>query len=108
MFSLEKYENGEKDEDNIAIIDMKVKRLVRLAEEEDMTVDEFKKRIARLKSQKALLLASQITKVDSSKIAERLKNITSIYPFMTREEKSRLWHLLIEKIEARKNLISVY
>jgi len=27
---------------------------------------------------------------------------------LTREEKSRLWHLLIEKIEARKNLISVY
>jgi hypothetical protein len=89
-------------------IDRKIKRLVRLAEEEDITVEEFKQRIEELKKQKALLLANQITKLDNCKISEKLKTVVSIYPYMTREEKSRLWHLLIIRIEAGKSLISVY
>ena len=108
VFKLQKPENNEKDDDSIIMIDRKIKRLVRLAEEEDVTVEEFKQRIEELKKQKALLLAHQITKLDYSKISEKLKTIISIYPYMTREEKSRLWHLLIIRIEACKSLVSVY
>ena len=71
-------------------------------------VEEFKQRIEELKKQKALLLAYQITKLDNCKISEKLKTVVSIYPYMTREEKSHLWHLLIIRIEAGKSLVSVY
>ena len=41
-------------------------------------------------------------KVDYKEIVKYIKELNEIYPYMSREEKSYFWHILIKKITAEK------
>ena len=95
-------------DDEVANIDRKINKIVRMVEADLLSIEEGKLQAVKLKEQKAKLLTSKIIEVDFSKIEQKLKQLKQIYPYMTREEKSRLWHLLIEKMDAQKSKIVVH
>jgi site-specific DNA recombinase len=95
-------------EDKVASLDRRINKILRLVSEELMPYEQGKAQIERLKEQKAALLASRIIELDYSSISDRLKQIRPLYSFMTREEQSRFWHILIDKIEARHDKLVVY
>ena len=90
-----------------ALIDKKIQRLVKLAQSDNVVLDEIEKQLKQLQEQRAKLLASQITKVDYKMVAKKLKSIKPLYSFMSREEKSRLWHMLVKRITAEKDKLTV-
>ena len=83
-----------------AQITLKIKRLIRLAENDDLPLEEVKRRIKELNKEKASLLASQVIKDDFKEVRKVITKISQVYPYMTREEKSMLWHAVIEQIVA--------
>ncbi len=95
-------------EDKVANVDRKIDKIIKLIEEDYMSFEKGKKQLDKLKEEKAVLLASRIIETDYSEIVKKLKQIKQIYPLATREERSQLWHVLIEKIEAHKDKIVVY
>jgi len=95
-------------EDKVASLDRRINKILRLISDELMPYEQGKVQIERLKEQKAALLASRIIELDYSSISDRLKQIRPLYSFMTREEQSRFWHTLIDKIEVRHDKIFVY
>ena len=94
-------------EDKVLNIDRKIKKILRYMEEDLKPFEEGRDEINKLKAEKAELLAKRIIEIDYSQIAESIKKIKQIYYLASREEKSRLWHLLIERIEARKDRVVV-
>jgi len=96
------------NEDKLVNIERKMNKILRFIEEDYMTFEKGKIQLDKLKEQKAALLASKIIQTDYSKVTEKLKQIKQIYPLATREERSQLWHVLIDKIEARKDKIVVH
>ncbi len=93
-------------EKSIRLIDRKIQKLVKLAQDEDITLREVEKQIRALKEQRAKILSQTIVEVDYNVIAKKIKSIKKVYPFMSREEKSQLWHILIKRITSEhKRLI---
>jgi len=101
----------EKEEDNfqekIFKLDRKITRAIQLIDNEDVSIEDIRKKLEELKRQKAEILASQIKKPDYGKINEKLKSIKQVYPFATREEKSRLWHMIINRISAKEDILTI-
>jgi len=95
-------------DDQIANIDRQIDKIVRMVEADLLSIEKGKTQVDKLKEQKAKLLASRIIDIDFSKVAQKLKELKQIYPYITREEKSKLWHLLIEKIDSQKSRIVVH
>jgi len=83
-------------------------KIIRMIEEDILSIEKGKIQMNKLKEEKAELLASEIIEIDFSKVEQKLKQIKQIYPYMTRTEKSRLWHLLINKIDAQEIKIVVH
>ena len=96
------------NEDKILNIDRKIKKILRYMEEDLKPFEEGKSEINKLKEEKAKLLAAKIIEPDYSLITEQIKKIKQVYHLATREEKARLWHLLIDKIEAYKDVIVIH
>ena len=100
-----------KEEDNfqekLFKLDRRIARTIQLIDNEDISVEDIGKRLKELKRQKAEILASQIKKPDYNKINEKLKTIKQVYPFATREEKSRLWHAIISRISAKEDILAI-
>ena len=101
----------EKEEDNfqekIFKLDRKITRAIQLIDNEDVSIEDIRKKLEELKRQKAEILTSQIKKPDYNKINEKLKSIKQVYPFATREEKSRLWHMIINRISAKEDILTI-
>jgi len=95
-------------EDKISNIDRKIDKIIKLIEEDYLSLEKGRKQLDKLKEDKAVLLASRIIEDDYSKIVKKLKQFKEVYSLATREERSQLWHILIEKIEAYKDKIIVY
>lgn len=86
--------------DKIAKIDKKISKAIALLDIEDVSVEEIKSKVEELKKEKAELLTRDITQLDYKKINEKLKGLKELYLYATREERKRLWSLIIEKIIA--------
>jgi site-specific DNA recombinase len=109
LFKLKFPEKSDTDiKDKIAKIDKKVSKAIALLDIEDISVEEIKNKIEELKRQKARLLVKNITHFDYKKINEKMKVFKKLYPYMTREEKKRLWGLTIEKIIAYHDELEVH
>jgi site-specific DNA recombinase len=91
----------------VSEIDRKIKRLVKLAQDEDIALVEVEKQIGQLKERRAKILAQKITEVDYKEVAKKIKNLKEVYPYMSREEKSNLWRILIKRITAEKHRLVV-
>ena len=94
-------------EDKALNIDRKIKKILRYMEEDLKPFEEGRDEINKLKTEKAELLSKRIIETDYSLIAKSIEKVKQIYCLANREEKSRLWHLLIEQIEARNDKIVV-
>jgi len=84
-------------------IDKNIKRAVELLDNSDIAVEDIKKKLESLNKQRAELLTRRIVQYDYPKINEKFKVFKALYPYMTREERKRLWNLTIEKIVAYKD-----
>ena len=101
-------EGASKDvEKEVSLIDRKIQKLIKLAQDEDSVLEEVEKQIRNLKEQRARVLAQKITEIDYAAVRKRLRSIKKVYPFMSREEKSRMWHILIKRITAENNRLIV-
>ena len=94
-------------DDSVANIDRQMDKIVRMIQSDILTIDKVKSQMDKLKEEKAQLLAPRNIELDFSKIEQKLHRIKQVYPYMTREEKSRLWHLLINNMDAQKSKIVV-
>jgi site-specific DNA recombinase len=95
-------------EDKLLDIERRMDKIIKLIEEDYVTFENGTKQLDKLKEEKATVLASKIIELDYPKVAEKVKQIKQIYSFATREEKSRLWRILIERIEAYKDKLVVH
>lgn len=98
-------DNSEKE---IKQIDKNIKRAVELLDNTDVAVEDIKKKLESLNKQKAELLARRIIQFDYAKINEKFKVFKTFYPYMTREERKRLWNLTIEKIIAYRDEFEIH
>ena len=80
---------------------------MKLAQDEDITIVEVEKQIGQLKEKRAKALVRQITEVDYKEVAKKIKNLKVVYPYMSREEKSDLWRILIKRITVEKHRLVV-
>ena len=95
-------EKKDNTESKVKEIDQKIARLVKLAEQSG-NIQSISKRINDLKAERKELLTEPVEKkVDYKEIVKYIKELNEIYPYMSREEKSYFWHILIKKITAER------
>lgn len=88
----------------ISKIDKKIERAVAMLDDENVPVSQIKNKLADLQETKKRLLKSQKPREN---IDKHFKNLKELYPYMTREEKKRLWSITIDKIRLYKNMAVV-
>ena len=88
----------------ISKIDKKIERAVAMLDDENIPVNQIKNKLAELQETKKRLLKSQKPREN---IDKHFKNLKELYPYMTREEKKRLWSITIERITLYKTLAMV-
>ena len=93
--------------DLAAQIDKKIQKVIKLVADDAISIAEGKEQIGALKLQKASLIASKITKDDYLMVAKKLKSVRKLYGLLPRERKSRLWHIVIDKIDSFEGFLKI-
>jgi hypothetical protein len=88
----------------IARIDKKIERVLLMLDDENVPVSQIKAKLADLQETKKRLLNSQKPREN---IQKHFKDLNELYPYMSREEKKRLWGITIERIILYKTLAAV-
>ena len=88
----------------IVKIDKKIERVLLMLDDENIPVSQIKAKLAELQETKKRLLKSQKPRENIDKY---FKNLKELYPYMTREEKKRLWSITIDKIRLYKTMAVV-
>jgi len=88
----------------ISKIDKKIERAVAMLDDENVPVSQIKNKLAELQETKKRLLKSQKPREN---IDKHFKNLKELYPYMTREERKRLWSITIDKIRLYKTIAVV-
>jgi hypothetical protein len=70
--------------------------------------DKIKKKIDKLQTEKLKLLGQQKSTVKETTLHRYFKEIKDIYSYATREEKKRLWNLVVERITVYDDYIDVF
>ena len=88
----------------ITKIDKKIERVLLMLDDENIPVSQIKAKLAELQETKKRLLKSQ---KPQKNIDKYFRNLKELYPYMTREEKKRLWSITIDKIRLYKTMAVV-
>ena len=86
-------------------IDKRITRLTSMVENEIVSMEEGKEKIARLKQEKEKLLGKN--RIDINLVRDRIKKVQQIYPHTTREEKALFWHIIIKRISLQYDRIHI-
>jgi hypothetical protein len=78
-------------------IDSKIERILDL-DIENLPKDKIEKKIEQLQQEKVELLNQQKIVSQNKNINQYFKTIEDIYPYTNREERKRLWNILIQRI----------
>ena len=76
-----------------------------MVENEIVSMEEGKEKIARLKQEKEKLLGKN--RIDINLVRDRIKKVQQIYPHTTREEKALFWHIIIKRISLQYDRIHI-
>ena len=87
-------------------IEKKIKRYIDLLEYQDIPTLQIREKLKELQAKKKDILRSAHPEQDKE-ILHYLKTINEIYPYMTREEKQRLWRITIKKITLYKRTFRI-
>jgi hypothetical protein len=88
-------------------IDRKIDRIIDI-DIDYLPKDKIKKKIDKLQMEKLKLLDTQKSTVKETTLHNYFKEIKDIYPYATREEKKRLWNLVVERITIYDDYIDVF
>ena len=87
-------------------IDLKIEKLLDL-DLETLPVDKIKKKIEQLQREKAELLRQRKKEAQNQNVIQYFKQIEEIYPYATREERKRLWNIVIQRIIVYDDYIEI-
>ena len=68
-----------------------------LLEYQGVPVLKIKEKLKELQDKKKRIINS-VKPVKNTELLKYIKTVNEVYPYMTRAEKQRLWHLLIKRI----------
>ena len=93
-------------EKEIKRIDSKIEKVLEL-DIETLPKDKIKKKIEQLQQEKIELLHQQKKTAQSQNVTQYFKQIEEIYPYATREERKRLWNIVIQRITIYDDYIEI-
>jgi hypothetical protein len=94
-------------EEEIRKIDMKIEKILDL-DIEVMPKDKIKKKIEQLQQEKVELLNQQKAVLQKKNINQYFQKIEDIYPYANREERKRLWNIIIQKVAIYDDSVEVF
>ena len=94
-------------EKEIKRIDSKIDKVLDL-DIETLSVDKIKKKIKLLQQEKADLIEQQKKNSQNRDITQYFKQIEEIYPYANREERKRLWNIMIKRISIYDDYIEIF
>ena len=93
-------------DEEITKIDRKIDKIIDL-DIDYLPKDKIKRKIDKLQMEKSKLLQQKKSTVKETTLHRYFKEIKDIYPYASREEKKRLWSLVVERISVYDNYIDV-
>lgn len=109
LFSIkipEQQKNNKNIENEIKRIDRKIEKLLDLVDE--LPKEKIIQGTKKLQEEKMMLFDKIKTQKKAIKLDIYFKKIAEVYPYMSREEKKRIWNITIEKISNYDDYIEVY
>ena len=97
MYKAKVREDKSSIEEEVKKIDKKIDRYLDLLEYQDVPVLKIKEKLKELQDKKKRIINS-VKPVKNAELLKYIKTVNEVYPYMTRAEKQRLWHLLIKRI----------
>jgi site-specific DNA recombinase len=94
-------------EKEIKRIDSKIDKILDL-DIETLPVDKIKKKIKLLQQEKADLIEQQKKNFQNHDITQYFKQIEEIYPYANREERKRLWNIMIKRVSIYDDYIEIF
>ncbi len=93
-------------EKEIKRIDLKIEKILDL-DIETLPKDKIKNKIEKLQQEKIGLLYQQKKTAQNQNVTQYFKQIEEIYPYATREERKRLWNIVIQRISIYDDSIEI-
>jgi len=93
-------------EKEIKRIDSKIEKVLDL-DIETLLKDKIRKKIEQLQKEKIELLHRQKKTVQSQNVTQYFKQVEEIYPYTNREERKRLWNIVIQRIAIYDDYVEI-